>query len=168
VILLAVVMARENCRAIDWFAPANSPFAASRLYSSASAGSVLRTPVPCQHPSTADYLQSTQHCAPCWRLTQRPYTGASLFLRGLMPRQIGCYAATADLCGPSANSSIIFRVKAGMSSGLRLDTNPLSTTTSSSTQRAPALRMSTRIAGQDVIFLPRTRSALIKTAVRDR
>jgi hypothetical protein len=26
VILLAVVMARENCRAVDSFAPANSPF----------------------------------------------------------------------------------------------------------------------------------------------
>ena len=57
-----------------------------------------------------------------------------------------------------------FSVEGWMSSGLRLETNPLSTTTSSSTQRAPALRMSTRVAGQEVIFLPRTRSALITQA----
>ena len=40
---------------------------------------------------------------------------------------------------PSANSSIILRLNAGISSGLRLETNPLSTTTSSSTHFAPAL-----------------------------
>jgi hypothetical protein len=71
------------------------------------------------------------------------------------------YAAAAAACRPSANSSIIFLLNAGMSPGFRLETNPLSTTTSSPTQRAPALRMSTWIAGHDVIFLPRTRPALI-------
>src|SRR5207249_4078213 len=45
-------------------------------------------------------------------------------------------------CLPSANSSIIFRLNAGMSSGLRLVTSPLSATTSWSTQFAPALRRS--------------------------
>lgn len=41
-------------------------------------------------------------------------------------------------CRPSVNSSIILELKAGMSSGLRLVTSPLSTTTSSSTQLPPA------------------------------
>src|SRR5262249_13388029 len=80
------------------------------------------------------------------------YSDAPVMLRGMKPPQISCYAATADLGRPSANSSIILRLKAGMSSGLRLDAKPLSTTTSSSPHRAPALRMSTWIAGHDVIF----------------
>src|SRR3569833_154983 len=40
----------------------------------------------------------------------------------------------AYACTPSANSSIIFLLNAGRSSGRRLVTKPLSTTTSSSTQ----------------------------------
>jgi hypothetical protein len=45
-------------------------------------------------------------------------------------------------CSPSQNSSTIFAQKAGRSSGLREDTRPSSTTTSSSTQVPSALRMS--------------------------
>ena len=46
------------------------------------------------------------------------------------------------ICLPSRISSIIFSLNAGMSSGLRLVTSPWSTTTSSSTQSPPALRIS--------------------------
>ncbi|SDS78519.1 hypothetical protein SAMN04515669_1918 [Jiangella sp. DSM 45060] len=60
---------------------------------------------------------------------------------------------------PSANSSSIFAQNAGRSSGLRLVTRPLSVTTSSSTQVAPALRRSVRRLGQDVSVRPRTTSA---------
>src|SRR5689334_22530974 len=45
---------------------------------------------------------------------------------------------SAGVCFPSPNSSIILFTNAGMSSGLRLVTSPLSTTTSSSIQCAPA------------------------------
>src|SRR5205823_14727138 len=55
-------------------------------------------------------------------------------------------------CAPSANSSIIFLLNAGMSSGLRLVTSPLSTTTSSSTQLAPAFVRSVLSDGHDVTF----------------
>ena len=55
--------------------------------------------------------------------------------------------------------------KAGRSSGLRLDTSVFGpreqTTTSSSTQLAPALSRSVRRLGHDVMVLPRTTSASI-------
>jgi hypothetical protein len=53
----------------------------------------------------------------------------------------------------------IFAQKAGRSSGLRLETSPASTTTSSSTQFPPALRMSVCRLGQDVILRPLTSPA---------
>src|SRR6266550_3037473 len=62
---------------------------------------------------------------------------------------------------PSANSSIIFLLKAGISSGLREVTSPLSTTTSWSTHCAPALRRSVASDGQDVIRRPFTAPASI-------
>ncbi len=55
---------------------------------------------------------------------------------------------------PSANSSIILRLNAGISSGLRLVTSPLSTTTSRPPIFHPALRISVWIAGHDVILRP--------------
>src|SRR4051812_13729316 len=58
--------------------------------------------------------------------------------------------AACSSCRPSANSSIAFLLNAGMSSGLRLVTRPLSTCTSSSTQGPPPLRMSVCSAGNDV------------------
>ena len=66
--------------------------------------------------------------------------------RGRAARRGGQLAALASsprrlACLPSQNSSIIFLLNAGMSSGLRLVTRPWSTTTSSSTQFAPALRI---------------------------
>src|SRR4029077_2945563 len=66
-------------------------------------------------------------------------------------------------CFPSQNSSIIFRLNAGMSSGLRLVTSPLSTTTSSFTHFPPAFLTSVLIAGQEVSVRPRTAPASIKT-----
>ena len=45
-------------------------------------------------------------------------------------------------CWPSPISSITLALNAGMSSGLRLVTKPLSTTTSSSTQSPPVFLMS--------------------------
>src|SRR3982751_699339 len=67
-------------------------------------------------------------------------------------RYVSNWVAAADFAGwgPSQNSSIIFLLKAGMSSGLRLVTRPLSTTTSSSSQFPPAFRTSVLIAGQEV------------------
>src|SRR5450755_1252566 len=67
------------------------------------------------------------------------------------------------VCRPSQNSSIIFLLKAGISSGLRLVTRPLSTTTSLSTQCAPAFRISVLIAGQEVTVRPRITLASIRT-----
>src|SRR5438477_1252961 len=72
-------------------------------------------------------------------------------------------AVAIGSCFPSQNSSIIFLLKAGMSSGLRLVTSPLSTTTSSSTHLAPAFFISVLIAGQDVNLRPRTTPASIST-----
>ena len=57
------------------------------------------------------------------------------------------------------NRSIIARLNAGMSSGLRLDTRLPSTTASSSTHSAPALRRSVLSDGQDAIRLPRAAPA---------
>src|SRR5437588_12956645 len=64
---------------------------------------------------------------------------------------------------PSQNSSIIFLLNAGISSGLRLVTNPLSTTTSSFTHFPPAFLTSFLIAGHEVSVLPRTTPASIST-----
>jgi PPOX class probable F420-dependent enzyme len=50
--------------------------------------------------------------------------------------------AVCRSCSPSAISSTSFALNAGRSSGVRLETRPLSTTTSSSTQFAPALTRS--------------------------
>src|SRR5437773_8939443 len=72
-------------------------------------------------------------------------------------------AVAIGSCRPSQNSSIIFLLKAGISSGLRLVTNPLSTTTSSLIHFAPALRRSALIAGQDVMVLSLTKLALMST-----
>src|SRR3954454_6155878 len=62
-------------------------------------------------------------------------------------------------CSPSQNSSTIFSQNAGRSSGLREETRPWSTTTSSSTHVPPALRMSVWSDGHDVILRPRSTSA---------
>src|ERR1700760_4169263 len=64
------------------------------------------------------------------------------------------YAGTADLA--SLNSSIIFGLNAGRSSGLGLVTRFRSTTTSWSTQSAPALRRSVLSEGHEVRRRPRT------------
>src|SRR5436190_18788444 len=60
---------------------------------------------------------------------------------------------------PSAISSIIFLLKAGMSSGLRLVTSPLSVTTSWSTHDAPAFVRSVFRDGHDVTLRPLTTPA---------
>src|SRR5690349_16473175 len=57
----------------------------------------------------------------------------------------------APPCRPSANSSIIFALNAGRSEGLRDETMPRSTTTSWSTQRAPAFCKSVFTDGYDVM-----------------
>jgi hypothetical protein len=64
------------------------------------------------------------------------------------PACTDCFCAS---CLPSANSSTSFALKAGRSSGLRLVTSPLSTTTCSSIQLPPALRMSV-FAGSESAF----------------
>src|ERR1700712_171342 len=56
---------------------------------------------------------------------------------------------------------MIFALKASMSSGLRLDTRPWSTTTSSSTHSAPAFRRSVCRLGHEVILRPFTRAPSI-------
>src|SRR5258707_10235845 len=53
------------------------------------------------------------------------------------------------------SSLIISRLNAGLSLGLRLVTKPRSTTTSSSTQSAPAFRRSVFSDGHDVVRRPR-------------
>src|SRR3954451_17332858 len=58
-----------------------------------------------------------------------------------------------------ANSSTILAQNAGRSSGLREDTRPSSTTTSSSTHVPPALRMSVCSDGHEVIVRPCSTSA---------
>ena len=70
-------------------------------------------------------------------------------------------SAAFFLWTPSANSSIIFLLKAGMSSGLRDVTRPLSTTTSWSPHSAPALRRSVASDGHDVTRRPFTAPASI-------
>src|SRR5579859_1418772 len=66
-------------------------------------------------------------------------------------------------CTPSPNSSLIFLLKAGMSSGLRLVTRPLSVTTSLSTQFAPAFLRSVLSDGQEVTVRSRTMPASIRS-----
>ncbi len=63
------------------------------------------------------------------------------------PQRAAPAAAARPSWMPSPNSSSIFALKAGISSGLRLVTMPWSTTTSSSTHSPPALRMSVRSEG---------------------
>src|SRR5689334_1156503 len=58
-----------------------------------------------------------------------------------------------------ANKFVISRLNAGMSSGLRLVSNPLSTTASSSTQLAPAFLRSVRSEGHEVKRRPRAAPA---------
>src|SRR5262249_26527899 len=61
------------------------------------------------------------------------------------------------------NSSSIFTLNTGMSSGFRLVTMPWSTTTSSSTQCPPAFRISVFREGQEVRERPGTASASTST-----
>src|SRR3712207_8922859 len=83
--------------------------------------------------------------------TQRPSPGEGY--RALISgERYAVASAFCRACVPSANSSIIFLLNAGMSSGLRLVTRPLSVTTSWSTQLAPALRRSFCSDGHDVIL----------------
>src|SRR5690606_34798163 len=65
-------------------------------------------------------------------------------------------AQCARACCGSVISSMTLFTNAGMSAGLRLVTQPLSTTTSRSTHVAPAFSRSFRSEGHDVIVLPRT------------
>src|SRR5205823_2325858 len=74
-----------------------------------------------------------------------------------------CVFCACFACFPSAISSIIFLLNAGMSSGLRLVTSPASTTTSSSTQFAPALRRSVCSVGHEVTLRSRTTPASTRT-----
>src|SRR3954453_20966134 len=67
--------------------------------------------------------------------------------------------AVCFACSPSRISSTILALKAGRSSGLRLLTTAWSTTTSSSTQLPPALRMSVCRLGHEVSVRPSTTSA---------
>src|SRR5215208_6146127 len=72
------------------------------------------------------------------------------------------YALRAcSACAPSHSSSTALAQNASRSSGLREVTRPWSTTTSSSTQRAPALRRSVWRDGHEVSVRPLTTSASI-------
>src|SRR5947209_3121592 len=66
-------------------------------------------------------------------------------------------------CRPSQNSSIIFLLKARISSSVLLVIDPLSTKTSSLIHFDIALRRSALIEGQDVMVLPLTKLALMST-----
>src|ERR1051325_5302117 len=73
------------------------------------------------------------------------------------------HAPLRNECGwPSANRRIISRLKAGMSSGLRLVTSLPSPTTSLSTQFAPAFLRSVLSDGHEVIVRPRIPLASIR------
>src|SRR3954468_3038916 len=74
--------------------------------------------------------------------------------RGLAYAWLALEPAIWRSCLPSANSSTSLPQKAGRSSGLRLVTRPLSTTTSSSPHFAPALRRSVWSDGHEVIVRP--------------
>jgi len=75
------------------------------------------------------------------------------------PRALVCCAPAPTGCRPSPNSSIIFLLNAGISSGFLDVTSPLSTTHSESTHWAPALRKSLASDGHDVIRRPFTAPA---------
>src|SRR5207237_522892 len=82
---------------------------------------------------------------------------------GLFERCEDRWAAPAwPECRRVANSSSILRLNAGRSAGLRLETSPLSTTTSSSTHFAPAFLRSACSEGHDVILRPFATPASIK------
>jgi hypothetical protein len=75
--------------------------------------------------------------------------------RWMVGRAYAIFRSRSLLAAPvSANNAIISRLNAGMSSGLRLVTNPLSVTTSLSTQVPPALRMSVLSEGHEVSVRP--------------
>src|SRR5262249_26242311 len=80
-----------------------------------------------------------------------------LRLQNAMPVQ--AFEAAASRSFAWLNSASISRLNAGMSSGLRLVTSWPSTTTSLSTQFAPALRRAVFNDGQDVRLQSRTTSA---------
>src|ERR1051326_1528490 len=69
--------------------------------------------------------------------------------------------AAGRFCLHLLNSSIIARLNAGMSSGLRAVTRFPSTTASLSTHSAPALRISVLSEGHEAIFRPRAAPASI-------
>src|SRR5207248_4688982 len=85
----------------------------------------------------------------------RPHSFRSYF--GVASAWTAFWAFSAcSSCRPSQNSSTIFSLNAGRSSGFRLVTRPWSTTTSLSTHSPPALRMSVLRLGHDVTLRPRT------------
>src|ERR1700733_3376888 len=84
----------------------------------------------------------------------------------LQQKLIQCALARVEVCAeslrlPLPNSSSIFWLKAGMSAGFLLETRPSSTTTSRSTQLAPAFFRSVFKEGHDVTVRPFTTSASI-------
>src|SRR5262249_15293744 len=107
--------------------------------------------------------QNPVRSLPTASITDCRYSVFRILALSLPYRCVGPANCAWPACFPSQNSSIIFLLKAGMSSGLRLVTSPLSTTTFSSTQLAPAFFTLVLIAGQDVNLRPRTTSAAIKT-----
>jgi hypothetical protein len=112
VILLAVVitlMSADNCRAIDSLAPASSPFGLPVYVAGRQLGPFCENANSSSVPNKAG-LQLI-----------RRYLRA---VDGISNEAI--YAAAAAACRPSANSSIIFLLNAGTSSGLRLETSRLS------------------------------------------
>ena len=76
------------------------------------------------------------------RLTEKVTDGSAP-----RPDEPACRQTALRRWRPSANSSMIFELKAGRSAGRRLETRPLSLRTSSSTQRAPAFWRSVRSVG---------------------
>src|SRR6478672_12676785 len=69
------------------------------------------------------------------------------------------YAAGRFCWAPALNSSIMARLNAGMSSGLRAVTKLPSVTASLSTHSAPALRISVLSEGHEAILRPRATPA---------
>ena len=78
---------------------------------------------------------------------RRSQRGAAPALPWPRPDEPACRQTALRRWRPSANSSMIFELKAGRSAGRRLETRPLSLRTSSSTQRAPAFWRSVRSVG---------------------
>ena len=81
--------------------------------------------------------------------------GVGLVLAGVLLRRRVRLASRHRLRGPTA-TPISARMKAGRSGGRRDDTRLPSTTTSESSQSAPALRRSSAIAGTEVTRRPAT------------